>query len=404
MDCEGDHSDYIDRCHWVNFIVRWWTGGTVDPTTNQRQGLDQQWDDGFRGFLLDAHYADGLFSGAVKFCHGNCVLGQVDALKWLQRLKRRMDQNPHDVVTLVFESYVNAADLRSVLRDARLEDMIGFTATGTQVRATTLATMVAPGGKRLVVLDGACAGQLGLHCTDRVSVTRTDNSQNTWIIEDQAAFKDPTKCRYRYRSPGVPVHSSVNVLNQFMARRIDRPAGVEGETQRTPSVDMSTFANHPYNVESRLLMCWEETGVRPSLIAVDHSDVGAVVAGVIAVNRMSSHAGWQHRRVSTWHGWGDGDRCERETNCGRCANPASFWFSRGGIYCGAEPCWAAGTRCSYGIDDSLIERCMSRCCHGYSCQNDAARAALPPPFLSGVALAMYYAMRDALERGQCSCG
>ena len=48
----------------------------------------------------------------------------------------------------------------------------------------------------------------------------------------------------------------------------------------TPSVDQSVYANDRRNVGKRLRMCWQFTGVRPSLYAVDHFDEGDVVAAI----------------------------------------------------------------------------------------------------------------------------
>lgn len=177
-------------------------------------------------------------------------------------------------------------------------------------------------------------------------VTDTDYSQNTWTLEDKAAFRDEGNCAKlsRYRQAG---DSYVNVLNNFMQTH----AG-------TPSVDVSAFANNANNVEKRLRMCWDATGVRPSLISVDYFGEGDVVAAVNAVNRRSSPGDW--RGDLSWRGWGDGELCGLETTCEQCANEATYWVSKLMTACGDEPCWEAGTVCGVGTTDSL-------CCNGADC-------------------------------------
>ena len=165
-------------------------------------------------------------------------------------------------------------------------------------------------------------------------------SQNTWTLGDKAAFKDEGNCGDRNQG------SDVNVLNNFMQIH----AG-------TPSVDMSAFANDANNVEKRLRMCWDATGVRPSLIAVDHFGEGNVVAAVNAVNRRSSPGDW---RDLSWGGWDDGDLCGLGTTCEQCANEATYWESKLFTACGDEPCWGAGTVCGLGTTDSS-------CCNGADC-------------------------------------
>ena len=92
-------------------------------------------------------------------------------------------------------------------------------------------------------------------------------------------------------------------MNQFMSIH----AG-------TPSRDMSILANMKANVHKRLCMCEGYTGVKPSLVTVDHFQVGDVVGAdnchagggsAESVGSASRVAGEEESREKRMRGKGD---------------------------------------------------------------------------------------------------
>jgi hypothetical protein len=72
---------------------------------NQEFGIERQLEDGVRGFMLDV-YDD---AGVISLCHGTCGLGSRPLADALSAMNDFLDCHPREVVTLILESYVDAA-------------------------------------------------------------------------------------------------------------------------------------------------------------------------------------------------------------------------------------------------------------------------------------------------------
>lgn len=81
---------------------------------NQVSGLDVQLADGVRALLMDAYD----LNGENVFCHGPCSLASTSHAAGLQTLKAFLDDNPREVVTIIYEDHLAvdriAADFASV--------------------------------------------------------------------------------------------------------------------------------------------------------------------------------------------------------------------------------------------------------------------------------------------------
>ena len=74
---------------------------------NHRLNLSQQWDAGYRAFMLDLHhsrYSETLEN--TSFCHGTCSLGSQNAVELLSLIHNKMNSSTRDIVTLLFEVHV----------------------------------------------------------------------------------------------------------------------------------------------------------------------------------------------------------------------------------------------------------------------------------------------------------
>ncbi len=87
---------------------------------NQTYDMTRQMQDGIRGLMLDAH----PYNGTVYLCHGEdlCWLANESMADGLTEIKNFLDANPQEVVTIIFESYVTAADLAAVFQQVGLLD------------------------------------------------------------------------------------------------------------------------------------------------------------------------------------------------------------------------------------------------------------------------------------------
>ena len=118
--------------------------------------------DGIRGMMLDLHYYEpetnltdnGRLDGPsavdqVYFCHGTCAFGKKRALDDLCQLTSFLDQNPGEVLSIIFETYVTDADTAAVLKAAGLDEY-AFAHPDPKAPWPTLREMI-DSGKRLVV-------------------------------------------------------------------------------------------------------------------------------------------------------------------------------------------------------------------------------------------------------------
>ncbi len=90
---------------------------------NQSRGINQQLNDGVRGFMLDIHQTS---DGAI-LCHNSCTLVSSPVALWvdLQRMVDFLKQNPTQVVTVFLEDYVDPGVLRGELaRVSGLSDVL----------------------------------------------------------------------------------------------------------------------------------------------------------------------------------------------------------------------------------------------------------------------------------------
>eukprot|EP00943_MAST-04B_sp_MAST-4B-sp1_P008545 g8545.t1 len=310
VDCMGDKgTDYVDFCHWANMAAGAGSLNILDVTTNHEKGLPSQWKRGIRGFLIDTYEVGpnkdtiskakarvGLSpqAPAIKLCHADCALGQVDAIKWFKELKRLMDSSPNDIVTLWIEDgKVKRHQTREVLRKAGFKKWWDvpkkITSRPSQsIRSQKIADLISDGNQLVVAFQSAKGAQ-----------------QNSWILQNQGDLHNPARCKL---GGGNISPNNLYVMNQFMSIH----AG-------TPSRDMSKLANMKANVHKRLCMCEEYAGVKPSLVTVDHFQVGDVVGATKEFNKNGCPKGLE------WDGWKDGTMCALGTTCHRCKNEASFW-------------------------------------------------------------------------------
>jgi hypothetical protein len=114
---------------------------------NQLYGIPQQLEDGVRVLLLDTYY-DPNDPSVILLCHGPCNLGSTPHLQALGDIVTFLTRHPKEVVTIIYQDAVAAADL-AVDYGATGANGLVYTHTPGQVWPT-LAQMIAA-DTRLVV-------------------------------------------------------------------------------------------------------------------------------------------------------------------------------------------------------------------------------------------------------------
>jgi hypothetical protein len=114
---------------------------------NQNFATPRQLADGVRGLMLDVHYGP---DDRVQLCHSDCVFGGQALTAGLAEVHAFLAEAPHEVVTLMFESYISAADLDASLAASGLKAMAYVHQVGTPW--PTLGALI-DGGDQVVVFS-----------------------------------------------------------------------------------------------------------------------------------------------------------------------------------------------------------------------------------------------------------
>ena len=97
----------------------WWA-------PNQLRNMEHQLEDGVRGFLLDVYrWEDDLY-----LCHGVCDIGSKRYVEGLDIFAEFLAAHPSEVITFIFESYVDADDHRAAFEESGLLDLAYAHPTG----------------------------------------------------------------------------------------------------------------------------------------------------------------------------------------------------------------------------------------------------------------------------------
>jgi hypothetical protein len=226
-------------------------------TPNHRHGIERQLRDGIRGFMLDLH----KWEGQVVLCHFMCVagstlLGMKPLDTALLEIKQFMDDNPGEVLAIIFESYVGADDVEAVFETVGLSERMYSHRRGQPW--PTLGRLIAS-GKRLVVFSDDDTGTADWHHPVWDHCWETD-----FDIQGPGQFS----CEMNRGS----ADNDLFILNHFIT---DPYASEEWAAQ------VNTFDSlHP-----RATQCFEETGRMPNFIAVDFYTIGDILAVVDRLNQ-----------------------------------------------------------------------------------------------------------------------
>jgi hypothetical protein len=124
---------------------------------NQNDGLTAQLNNGVRALMLDVY---DLW-GTVSVYHGTSILGSASLQSNLAEIKSFLDNNPNEIVTIIFECYVSANDIETEFSNAGLINYL-YTKNGNW---NTLQEMI-NNNQRLVVftdVDDASTNQPWYH-------------------------------------------------------------------------------------------------------------------------------------------------------------------------------------------------------------------------------------------------
>ncbi|NGN68517.1 hypothetical protein G5C51_32045 [Streptomyces sp. A7024] len=192
-------------------------------------------------------------------CHGPCRLGATRLTTQLRELRRWMDAHPRDVVTLVVQDDVSAAETRRAFRAAGLDDYLRKPpAPG--AAWPTLGEM-ADSGRRLVVFPESADGPMPWY-----------RNFYSYAVETPYEATDAESLTCEPARGGDDRSKKIFLLNHFVTR--------EGGADRAEAARV----NAAKVIEARARVCARARGRLPTIIAVNHVTLGDAMAAARRLN------------------------------------------------------------------------------------------------------------------------
>jgi hypothetical protein len=255
--CNGDpllcSKRYDEVCYVTTHNAFNYEAGFLFP--NQTHPVAQQLTDGVRGLMLDVYWQNNQ----PTCYHGSNFLGSEPLASILGDVKAFLDAHPTEVVTIIFESYVTAAQMNDVFTQVGLLDDVYAQTLGQPW--PTLGDLIAA-DRRLVVFTDVNDGQAfpWYHYVWDHAV------ETNWSNHSRADFS----CGYNRGDSA----NALLILNHFVSE----------QTLGIGIKDSAAVINaNPYCV-GRAMNCWGATGKIPNFLTVDFYEVGDVVAAKDQLN------------------------------------------------------------------------------------------------------------------------
>ena len=269
LACGSDPAAIPDECNGaVELCSRRFDEVTYVTTHNAMSSADDEWvnpnqygdvpaqlGDGVRALMLDAHY----FEDQTMLCHGVCQLGSQLLAEGLGEVADFLVNNRGEVVTIIFESYISAADTEAAFVASGLAEYLYRPAAPPSASAPwpTLRELI-DADQRLVVLTDADGGSFPWY----LAVW-----EQAWETDFAARQITDFSCAGNRGDPD----NSLFILNHFITRT--RPVPEEAEVVNA----------NPLLID-RARECMDESGSLPNFVTVDFYSVGDVLAAVASLN------------------------------------------------------------------------------------------------------------------------
>jgi len=223
---------------------------------NQTYGLAQQLEDGVRAMMLDVYYVNGI----VTLYHAESFLGNKPLSEDLEHIKTFLDENPNEIVTLIFESYVSDSAVNNVMEQV---DLVPYCYSYTAAEGWPTLQELIDLNQRLIVMsdnvDSSVAPPWYHYMWDLAVETHFSN-------KDTADFS----CNFNRGDAA----NELFILNHFNTS----DGGGLGDTIKT---DITNASPYFFN---RALECWNETGKLPNFVTVDFYERGSCTEVVNELN------------------------------------------------------------------------------------------------------------------------
>jgi hypothetical protein len=224
---------------------------------NQTHGIGWQLEDGVRGLMLDAWPYDGK----LYLCHFACELGKIELDDGLREIREFLDRKRGEVVTIIFESYITAAEMETAFQESGLDRYVRVQPVGTAW--PTLRELI-DANQRLVVFTDVEGGARPWY-------------HDVWAFawETHYSFKTPEELSCAPNRGNTA--NSLFIFNHFLT---DTLGGAP---------ELAEMINHDPLLAERVAQCQTESGGRlPNFVTLDYYEIGDLFSVVNDLNGVST--------------------------------------------------------------------------------------------------------------------
>ena len=222
---------------------------------NQNVGIAAQLDDGVRGLMLDVHDWDD----EPTLCHALCPLGSLPLVDGLRTIKSFLDRHRGEVVTIIFESYVPAADIAAAFDASGADHYVRAQAPGTAW--PTLRELIDADQRLIVFTDNDGGGTYPWYM---------DVWAHAWETPFSAETTDDFVCDMNRGDRA----NELFIFNHFLTRTFAVP-----EEADTTNAD-------PFLLDRARQCAADAGGDLPNFVTVDFYDQGDLFEAVNALNEL----------------------------------------------------------------------------------------------------------------------
>ncbi len=205
--------------------------------------------------VVEAAIGEPTGPPALYMCHGLCEIGATELAPTLQGIGSWMNANPNEVVTLLVENHVEAADIAQAIVDAGLAPIVHDPSSG----FPTLRDMILT-GKRLVVMTEDGEGGAQAPWLD-----------NMFALTQDTPYTFPKKadlsCEANRGGPDAPLFLVNHWLSGF-SNLVSAAKQINPEDVLGPRVEQ----------------CQEERGMLPNFVGVNYYSIGDLLPVVNELN------------------------------------------------------------------------------------------------------------------------
>ncbi len=226
---------------------------------NQNHHILRQLTDGVRALMIDVYEQEG----ELIVCHATKALGYKFLHDELKLISNFLENNPNEVITIIFECYSTANNIEKAIVNAGLKKYL-YTNTNTKLWPT-IGEMIET-NKRLVVFsdkNDAATNQSWYHYLWKYAVETTFEAKDTTDFSSQF-------------QRGKPINS-LFIVNHFLSTFIGTGTPLKAKA----------INSNPY-LERRLTKLISETGKNINFLTVDFYDIGDCIYIVNKMNKISS--------------------------------------------------------------------------------------------------------------------